>query len=90
MVPLSKLAKWVQTPAIPLPDQAKNGREIVREHDEAEPSAVDQSCGLEDFLLLPYDDLVAFWRVERNGVRVPPSSTLIDLQELLGNILDIR
>lgn len=43
---------------------------------------------MEDFLFLIRDGLEAVWCVSWYGVRVPPCSTLIDLQELLGNILN--
>ena len=85
---LPKLAEWVQAPAIALPDQAKNGREIVRENDETKPTAVDRSRDLEDFLFLVHDDFGAVFGVRWNGVWILPRSALIDLQELLGDILN--
>jgi len=82
MIPVPELAEYIQAPGVPLPDQTKDGREIVGENDETEPTAVDQSCRLEYFIVLL--DLVAC------GKRpwVPPRPTLIDLQEFLGDVLD--
>jgi hypothetical protein len=84
-----KLAEWIQAPAVALPDQAKNGRKIVRKHDETKPTAVDRSCNLEDFLFLVRDDLGAVWGASWDVVWVLPGSALIDLQELLGDILNV-
>jgi hypothetical protein len=88
MIFLPKLAKWVQTPTVSLPDQAKDGREVVRENDETKPAAVDGSCDLEDFFFLLDDNVAAVWSVGWDGGWVLPRSTLVDLQELLGDVLN--
>jgi len=88
MVFVPKLGEWIQAPGITLPDQTKNGREIVGEDDETEPTAVDQSGSLEDLLFLLNDDLGTVWGIGRDGIRVLPRSALVDLQELLGDVLD--
>ena len=88
MILLPKLTEWVQAPAVALPDQAKNCREVVGEDDETEPTAVDQPCGLEDFIVLVGDGLGAAFLIVRNGVWIPPRSAFIDLQDLLGDVLD--
>ena len=89
MIFFPKLAERIQAPTVALPDQAKNGREIVGENDETKPTAVDRSCDLEDFFFLIHDDLVAVGRVLWDGVWVMPGSALVDLQELPGNILSM-
>ena len=71
-----------------MPDQTKNGGEIVGENNGTEPTTVDQLGGLEDLLVLLNDDLSAVWSVRWDGIRVLPRSTFIDLQELLGDVLD--
>ena len=81
MVFLPKLAERIQTPAIALPDQAENRREIIGENDETKPATVDRSRDLEDFLILLHES------VGRDSAWVLPRSTLVDLQELLGDIL---
>ena len=83
-----KLAEWVQVPAVALPNQAKNGREIVGENDETEPAAVDQPCSLEYFIILLGNDTATACFVAWDGVWVLPRSALIDIQELLSDILD--
>ena len=87
MILLPKLTEWIQVPGIALPDQAKNCREVVGEDDETEPTAVDQPCSLEDFIVLVGDGLGAAFFTVWNSVWVAPRSTLIDLQDLLGDIL---
>ena len=82
-----ELGEWVQAPGIALPDQTENGREIVGENDETEPTAVDQPGGLEDFLLLLNDDFSTVWGVGWDGIGVLPRPALIDLQEFLGDVL---
>ena len=88
MIEFPELAEWVQAPSITFPDQAKNGREVVRENDETEPAAVDQPSGLEDLLFLFDDEVSAVFCAGWDGIRVLPRSALVDLQELLGDILD--
>ena len=83
-----ELREYIQAPGIALPDQPKNRREIVGEDDETEPAAVDRPGCLEDFFFLLKDNLSPLWRTVWNGVRVLPGSTLIDLQKLLGDVLD--
>jgi len=85
---LPEFGEWIQAPGITLPDQTKNGREIVGEDDETEPTAVDQSGSLEDLLFLLNDDLGTVLPVGRDGMGVLPRSALVDLQELLGDVLD--
>ena len=87
MILLPKLTEWVQAPVIALPDQAENCREVVGEDDRTEPTAVDQPCGLEDFILLVGEGLGAAFTAW-NSVWILPRSTLIDLQDLLGDVLD--
>ena len=89
MIFFPKLGERIQAPSVALPNQAKNGREIIGENDKTEPAAVNQPCGLEDLLFLLNDDLGAFWGVCWDGVWVPPRSAFVDLQELLGDILDV-
>lgn len=88
MVLLSELAEHVQAPGIPLPDQAEDGREIIGENDETEPAAVDQSRGLEDLIVLGGNSLGAINFICRDGIRVLPRSTFVDLQEFLGDVLN--
>ena len=83
-----ELGEWIQAPGITLPDQTKNGREIVGKDDEAKPAAVDQSGSLEDLLVLLNDVLGTVWRIGRDGIRILPRSALVDLQELLGDVLE--
>ena len=71
-----------------MPDQTEDGREIVGENDKTEPTTVDQSGGLEDLLFLLDDDIVTLWRVGWDRIRILPRSALVDLQELLGDVLD--
>ena len=82
MIFLPKLAERVQTPAIALPDQAENRREIIGENDETKPATVDRSRSLEDFFILLHES------VGWDSAWVLPRFTLIDLQQLLGNILN--
>jgi hypothetical protein len=83
-----ELAEGVQAPSITFPDQAKNGREVVGENDETEPTAVNQPSGLEDLFFLLDDDVSAVFCAGWDGIRVLPRSALVDLQEFLGDILD--
>ena len=83
-----ELGEWIQAPGVALPDQTKNGREVVGEDDETEPTAVDQSGSLEDLLFLLDNDLSTVWRVGRDGIRVLPRSAFVNFQELLGDVLD--
>ena len=89
MIFLPELAEYIQAPSVPLPDQAKNGGEVVGENDEAEPAAVDQPCGLEDLIILFSDDPGTTLCVCRDNVWVLPRFAFIDFQELLGNVLDV-
>lgn len=88
MILLPKLAKHVQAPGIPLPDQAKNGREVVGKDNHTEPAAVNRPCGLEDLIVLLGDDciVVSAWG---DGIRVVPRVAFVDLQEFLSNVLDV-
>jgi hypothetical protein len=52
VIEFPELAEGVQAPSITFPDQAKNGREVVGENDETEPTAVNQPSGLEDLFFL--------------------------------------
>ena len=61
---------------------------MVGENNGTEPTPVDQASGLKDLLPLLKDDLSTVWYVSWDGIRVLPISALIDLQELLGDILD--
>ena len=61
---------------------------MVGENNGTEPTAVDQASGLKGLLPLLKDDLSTVWYVSSDGTRVLPISALIDLQELLGDILD--
>lgn len=88
MIFLPKVAERIQAPVVALPDQAENRGKIVRENDKTKPTAIDRPCDLEDFLFLFYDDLGAVWGVCWKFVWVAPRSTLIDLQEFLGDVLD--
>jgi len=87
VVLLPELGKRIQAPGIALPDQTENGREVVGENDETEPTAVDQSGGLEYLLFLLNDDLGAVCGVGWDRIRILPRSALVDLQELLGDVL---
>ena len=89
MIFLPELAKHIQAPGTSLPDQAENGREVVGKHDKTEPTAVNQPRGLEDLFVLLSDDSIAVLCVRRDGVRVLPRPAFIDLQELLGDVLDV-
>ena len=88
MIEFPELAEGVQAPSITFPDQAKNGREVVGENDETEPAAVDQPSDLEDLFFLLDDGVGTVFRAGWDGIRVLPRSALVDLQELLGDILD--
>lgn len=88
MIFLSELAENIQTPGIPLPDQAKNGREIVGENNETKPAAVNRSRGLEDLFFLLNDGFSAVWCVGGDRVGVLPRPAFIDLEEFLSNVLD--
>lgn len=88
MVFLPKLAEYVQAPGISLPNEAENGREIIGEDYETEPTTVDRPCGLENLLVLPNDDTSTVWRVSWDQVWVLPRFAFIDFQELLGDVLD--
>ena len=46
------LLERIQAPAAALAHEAKNGSEVVAEHDGREPAAVDQARGLEYRLVL--------------------------------------
>lgn len=85
---LPKVAEYIQAPAVSLPDQTKDGREIIRENNEAKPAAVDRSRDLEDFFVLVPNKLGAVLPVLWDGVRVLPRLALVDLQKLLGDILN--
>ena len=89
MVFLPELAEHIQAPTVPLSDQAENGREVVGENDETEPTTVDRPRGLEDLIVLLSDDPSPVVFVCRDGVWVLPCLALIDLQELLCDILDV-
>ena len=88
MILSPKLCEWIQAPGSALPDQTKNGREIVGEDDGTESAAIDQPGSSEDLPFLLNDDLSALCGVSWDGVWVLPCSTLIDLQELLGDVLE--
>ena len=53
---LPKLAEYIQAPSVSLSNQAENGREVVGETDETEPTAVNQPRSLEDLTHLLSDD----------------------------------
>ena len=88
MVLLPELAEHIQAPGIPLPDQTENSREIVGENDETEPTAVDQSRSLEDFVILSGDSRGTVGCICGDGIRVLPAFAFIDLQEFLGDVLN--
>ena len=88
MVLSPELAERIQAPGVALPDQPENGRKIIGEDNETEPATVNRPGGLEDLFFLLDDDLGTILRVGWDGVRVLPRSTLVDLQELLGDVLD--
>ena len=88
MVLSPELAEWIQAPGVALPDQPENGRKIIGEDNETEPATVNRPGGLEDLFFLLDDDLGTVLRVRWDGVRVLPRSAFVDLQELLGDVLD--
>ena len=88
MVLSPELAERIQAPGVALPDQPENGRKIIGEDNETEPATVNRPGGLEDLFFLLDDDLGTVLRVGWDGVRVLPRSALVDLQELLGDVLD--
>jgi hypothetical protein len=87
VIEFPELAEGVQAPSITFPDQAKNGREVVGENDETEPTAVNQPSGLENLFFL-LDDVGTAFRAGWDGIRVLPRSALVDLQKFLCYILD--
>ena len=88
MILLPELAEHVQAPGIPLPDQAKNGREVVGKDNHTEPTAVNRPCGLEDLIVLLGDDSSAAFACG-DGSWVVPRFAFVDLQELLSDVLDM-
>jgi len=89
MVFLPELAEYIQAPSAPLSDQAENGREVVGENDETEPTAINQPRGLEDLIVLLSDDSSPALCACGDSVWVRPRFAFIDLQELLRDILDV-
>lgn len=76
--------QWVKSPSIPVPDQTKNGTNVVTEDDLHEESAVDEPCAVKYFIVLSQ-----FLRLVL-GRRVLISSTLVDIENFSGNILNIK
>lgn len=87
MIIVPNLAEGIQAPAAALPDQSKDGTEVVREDNATEPTDVAQTCSLEDFFFLLKDLFGPLGVVCWNFVGVLVGTTLVDLQDLLSNVL---
>lgn len=83
-------AERIQTPSATVSDHAQNSTEVIREHDGGEPAAVTQTSGLENFLLLIQKDLCSVGSISRDGFWILPCATLVDLEQLGGDILGDR
>lgn len=87
MVFVPNFTEGVQAPAASLPDQTKNGTEVIREDNATEPTNVAQTCSLEDFFFLGKDLFIPLGIVRWDGVWIHVSATFVDLEDLPGNVL---
>ena len=74
----------VHAPRATIASESEEARDIVAEDERHEVPTIDETCGLENILVLPF----AFVGAER--VRVPPLLLLVDAQKHIGDILSER
>jgi hypothetical protein len=77
----------IQTPGTPLPHQAQNTAEVIREHYRAKPTAIDKASNLEYFLFLGQELRVFLGIFGSESGRIYISATLVDLQKPPCNVL---
>lgn len=80
--------KWIETPTVALSNQSEDSAKVVREHGRSKPGCVNQTCSLEQVFFLIEELRCALGVVGRNAVRIDVGSSLINLKQLLGNVLD--
>jgi hypothetical protein len=72
-------AKDIQAPAVALPNEAQDRAEVIGKDDRAKPTAVDETRDLENFLFLLQEDAGSIRIIQRDCIRIFPSSSLVDL-----------
>ena len=87
MILIPNLTKGVQAPTISLPNQSKNGTEVVGEDNTTKPTNVTQTCSLEDFFFLTKDLFAPLGIVCWDRVGVFIGATFVYFENLPSDVL---